>query len=301
MNQRTFFADGVLLLVAFIWGSAFVAQRLGMNHIEPWAFNGFRFLIGSVALIPLLLFQLKSSTFTTPVWLGGAVLGLSMMVASGLQQTGLIYTTAGKSAFITCLYIVIVPLLGLLIGNKTSRENWLGILVTLPGLALLTLGDDLSLNYGDMITTVSALFWAIHVLVVGWLAPGHNVVALAFVQFLTCSLFSFGVSGISENWTWQQAEAALWPLLYVGVVSTGIAYTLQLVGQKTAPVAHASIILSMETVFAVLVGYLFLEERLSGVAVLGCALMLLGMMVSQFGLGVIKRLLRRSEVSQPLL
>lgn len=293
MNQRTYFADGMLLLVALIWGSAFVAQRLGMDHMEPWSFNGLRFLIGSFALIPFLLFQhRRGPIFTRSAWLGGIALGLAMMFASGLQQIGLVYTTAGKSAFITCLYIVLVPVMGMFIGNKTGRDTWAGIVVTLPGLAFLTLGDDLAVNYGDMVTMVGSLFWAAHILLIARLAPGNNVIALAFVQFLACSLFSFGIAGVTETWTWSQAEAALWPLLYVGVMSTGVAYTLQIVGQKSAPVAHASIILSLETVFAVIVGYLFLDERLSLIAMVGCLLMLMGMMVSQFGLHRIRRLLR---------
>ena len=290
MNQRTFFADGVLLLVALIWGSAFVAQRMGMDHIGPWAFNAVRFLIGGFALIPLLFFQRREGPlFTRSTWLGGFVMGVAMMFAAGFQQIGLIYTTAGKAAFITCLYIVLVPVLGLLINNKTNRDTWVGIVITLPGLAFLTLGDDLVLNYGDMLQMFGAVFWAVHMLLIAWLAPRNNVIALAFVQFLSCSALSFGVAQATESWTWSQVEAAIWPLLYVGVISTGVGYTLQIIGQKTAPVAHASIILSLETVFAVVVGYLFLDERLSGIAVLGCALMLAGMIISQLGLQKIRR------------
>lgn len=299
MNQRTFFADGILLLVALIWGSAFVAQRMGMDHMEPWTFNAIRFLIGSLALVPFLLYQRRRGpVFSRSTWLGGIALGLAMMFSSGLQQIGLIYTTAGKAAFITCLYIVLVPVLGLFIGEKTGQNTWIGVAITLPGLAFLTLGDDLSINYGDMIEMVGAVFWAIHMLLIARLAPDNNVVALAFVQFLSCSIFSFGVAGVAENGSWSQVEAALWPLLYVGVVSTGIGYTLQIIGQKTAPVAHASIILSLETVFAVIVGYLFLNEVLSGIALFGCALMLVGMTVSQFGLTGIWHFIRGNQRPQ---
>lgn len=292
MNQRTFLADGLLLLVALIWGSAFVAQRLGMNHMGPWTFNAIRFLIGGIALIPFLLFQRRQgSVFKRSTWFGGIALGLVMMFASGFQQIGLIYTTAGKAAFITCLYIVLVPVLGLFIGNKTSKDSWVGIAITLPGLAFLTLGDDLMLNYGDGLEMIGAVFWAIHLLLISRLAPINNVIALAFVQFLACSMFSLAVAGATETMAWSQVEGALWPLLYLGFVSTGVGYTLQIIGQKTAPVAHASIILSLETVFAVIVGYLFLNERLSGIAMVGCVLMLAGMVVSQFGLRSISRFL----------
>lgn len=299
MNQRTFLADGLLLLVALIWGSAFVAQRLGMNYMEPWSFNAIRFLIGGIALIPFLLFQRRQGpVFKSSTWLGGIALGLAMTMASGFQQVGLVYTTAGKAAFITCLYIVIVPVLGLLIGNKTSKDTWVGVIITLPGLGLLTLGDDLTLNYGDGLEMIGAVFWAVHILLISRLAPRNNVIALAFVQFLACSMFSFGIAGATESFTLSQARAALGSLLYLGLVSTGIGYTLQIIGQKTAPVTHASIILSLETVFAVIVGYLFLDERLSGIALIGCALMLAGMMVSQLGLRGFSRLFKNKQRPQ---
>ncbi|WP_281647098.1 DMT family transporter [Parendozoicomonas sp. Alg238-R29] len=293
MNQRTFFADGMLVFAALIWGSAFVAQRVGMDYLEPWAFNAVRFLIGTIALLPLLIFQRRSGpVFTRTTWTGGAAMGCILMVGAGLQQMGLLYTTAGKAAFITGLYIVIVPFLGLMFGNKTSRDTWAGIILALPGLALLTLGDDLSINKGDMLEIVGAFFWAGHLLLVGWLAPRHNVIALAFIQFLTSSILCFGVAAVFENWTMDQVQSAWIPLAYVGIMSTGVAYTLQIVGQKTAPVAHASIILSLETVFAVIAGYLFLNEVMSGVALAGCLLMLSGMIVSQIGLHRIRQALR---------
>ena len=286
MNQRTFLADGLLLLAALIWGFAFVAQRLGMDNMSPWAFNAVRFLIGSTALIPLLYFQRKKHgpIFIRSSLLGGICMGVVLTICGGLQQIGLVYTTAGNAAFITALYIVIVPVLGLFIGNKTGRDSWYGILIALPGLAMLTLGDTLTLNYGDALQLIGAVFWAIHIMLISRLAPHNNVIVLAFVQFLTSSILSFCIAGVFETWTWSQAQAAIGPLLYVGVMSTGIAYTLQIVGQKTAPVAHASIILSLETVFAVIGGYLFLNEVLSGVAMVGAGLMLAGMFVSQFGL-----------------
>ena len=172
MNQRTFFADGVLLLVALIWGSAFVAQRLGMDHMEPWSFNAVRFLIGSFALTPLLLFQRRRGPiFTSSVWLGGIALGLAMMFAAGLQQAGLVYTTAGKS-LITCLYIVLVPVIGLLI-EATARDTWWELLLPCQGSP--DFGDDLALNYGDMLTMIGALFWTVYMLLI---ANWHRAIML---------------------------------------------------------------------------------------------------------------------------
>ena len=285
------------MLAALIWGSAFVAQRVGMEHIEPWAFNACRFLIGAISLTPLLLYQRRETPlFTQSTIVGGMLMGLVLMIGAGLQQVGLVYTTAGKAAFITGLYLVIVPVLGLFIGQSTSRDTWTGIGLALPGLALLTLGDNLSLNYGDMLEMVGALFWAIHLMLIGWLAPRHNGIALAFIQFITCSLLSFIASEFLEDWTLAQVRMAWGALAYAGIMSVGVAYTLQIIGQKTAPVAHASIILSLETVFAVIAGYLFLNEVLSGWALFGCVLMLLGMIVSQLGLRRIRMMLRGQAV-----
>ncbi|MCL6270699.1 DMT family transporter [Sansalvadorimonas sp. 2012CJ34-2] len=298
MNQRTIASDGLLMLAALIWGSAFVAQRLGMEFMEPWAFNACRFLIGAFSLVPLLLSQ-RSATplFTRTTLLGGMLLGFVLMIGAGLQQVGLVYTTAGKAAFITGLYLVMVPLFGLVIGQSTSRDTWTGICLALPGLALLTLGDNLTLNKGDILEMVGAIFWALHLMLIGWLAPRHNGIALAFVQFITCSLLSFMVAGVFESFELIQVKQAWGSLAFAGVMSVGVAYTLQIIAQKTAPVSHASIILSLETVFAVIAGYLFLNETLSGKALIGCALMLIGMIVSQLGLRRIRQMLRGQPVS----
>ena len=296
MNQRTFFADGLLVVTALIWGTAFVAQRMGMDHMEPWAFNAVRFLIGSFALLPLLLWARRSGPiFSGATWMGGIAMGLLLTAGAGLQQWGLVYTTAGKAAFITGLYLVLVPVMVLFLGQKTKRDTWAGIMLALPGLALLTLEDDMSINKGDMLEIIGAFFWAAHLILIDRLASRHNVIALAFIQFLASSILCFGIAGLFENWTIEQVKATALPLLYVGIMSTGVAYTLQIVGQKSAPVAHASIILSLETVFAVIAGYLFLNEVLSLKALIGCLLMLAGMMISQLGLHRIRRFFFRNQ------
>ena len=179
----------------------------------------------------------------------------------------------------------------MLIGSQTSRDTWVGIAIMLPGLALLTLGDFVAPNYGDALVLSGAIFWAAHVVLIGVLAPRHNVIALAFVQFLTASVLSFVIAAFTESWTFEQVKAAWLPLAFVGVMSTGIAYTLQIVGQKTAPVAHAAILLSLETVFAVFFGYLLMGETMSAQALFGCFVMLAGMLISQLGLNRIRQLL----------
>ena len=161
-------------------------------------------------------------------------MGAVLMLAAGLQQVGLVYTTAGKASFITGLYIVLVPIMGLFLGHKTGRDTWAGIIIAIPGLALLTLGDYVAVNRGDYLMMVGAVFWAIHLLLIGKLAPNNSGVALAFVQFLTSSLLCFIVAGATETLTLDQIKATIWPLLYVGIMSTSIAYTLQIVGQKRA-------------------------------------------------------------------
>ena len=295
MNQRTFFADGLLFLAALIWGTDFVAQSVGLDYMEPWSFNAVRFLIGSVALIPLMIYQRKTRpVFTPAAVLGGLAMGVVLTLAAGLQQVALLYTTAGKTAFITGLYIVLVPVMALVIGQKTGRDTWIGIMFALPGLGFLTLGDDFTLSHGDGLVVICSVFWALHLLMIDRLAPRHNVMTLAFTQFLGCSVLSFVIAGFQESWTFEQVRAGWIPLIYVGLLSTSVAYTLQIVGQKTAPVAHASIILSLETVFAVIAGYLFLNEVMSGQALFGCGLMLVGMIISQLGLKRIRGLLRRS-------
>ncbi len=299
MNQRTLFADGLLVLTALIWGTAFVAQRMGMDHMEPWAFNAVRFLIGSFSVIPLLLWQQRSgSIFSKKTWIGGVALGVLLTAGAGLQQWGLVYTTAGKAAFITGLYLVFVPIMVLFLGQKTKRDTWAGITLALPGLALLTLDDNMSINKGDILEMTGAFFWAGHLILVDRLAARHNVIALAFIQFLTSSILCFGIAALFETWTFKQIQATAMPLLYVGIMSTGVAYTLQIIGQKSAPVAHASIILSLETVFAVIAGYLFLNEILSLKALAGCLLMLTGMLISQLGLHRIRRMIFRPATAK---
>ncbi|MDD3364562.1 MAG: DMT family transporter [Syntrophomonas sp.] len=277
----------LLLLTAAIWGFAFVAQRVGMEHVGPYTFNGVRFMLGSLSLIPLILyFRVDSPTspkgYKSEV-LAGLLAGTVLFIAASLQQIGLIYTTAGKAAFVTSLYLVLVPVLGIFLGQSAGRWTWMGCILAVMGLYFLCIKESASLQFGDLLQLIGAFFWAFHILIIGYFSRRVDVLKLSCYQFFTCSILSLVTAVITETIIIDNILATAVPILYGGFCSVGIAYTLQVVGQKHAPPAHAAIILSMETVFAVIGGFLILGERIEGQEILGCALMLTGMLVSQLG------------------
>lgn len=278
----------LLLLTAAIWGFAFVAQRVGMDYVEPFTFNGIRFALGSVSLLPLMFYyknspkdadnsgqQTKSSLSV------GLLAGAVLFIAASLQQIGLVYTTAGKAAFITGLYIVLVPVAGIFLRHSITTSVWLGSLLAVTGLYFLTVRKGFTMAYGDLLELIGTFFWAAHILLIGRFSRTTDTLKLAFSQFLTCSLLSLGTALFIENISLNGLLQAAIPLLYGGVCSVGIAYTLQIIGQKNASPSHAAIIMSMETVFGAVGGYLILSERLELQELLGCTLMLAGMLLSQ--------------------
>ena len=288
METRNVRADLILLLVAAIWGFAFVAQRLGMDHLGPFGFNGSRFLLGAVSLLPLLLvFRAKpGSTDAAPMLKGSLAAGVCLFLGASLQQAGLLYTSAGNAGFITGLYIIIVPVLGLMIGQATRINTWLGGLLAVTGLYYLSVGDDFSVNTGDLLVLASALFWALHVIIIGKLASQLDNLRLAISQFFICAALSLLVAALFEQdlLSLENIIAAWQPIAYAGLLSVGVAYTLQVVAQRDAPASHAAIIMSLEAVFAVLGGWWLLEEEFSTRALIGCSLMLAGMILSQVNL-----------------
>lgn len=280
----------LLMLSAVIWGFAFVAQRLGMEHVGPFTFNAVRFALGAVILFPVLALtrRWRAGMTTTGPKLGwaatlaaGSLLGLVIFIGSSLQQVGLVYTTAGKAGFITGLYVIFVPMLGLAWGQRTSAGTWAGALMAVAGLYLLSFTGTLSLSTGDTLVLLSAVAWAVHVQLVGWLVRRFDVILLACLQFAVCSLLSLGVSLSTESITTAGLQGAALPILYAGILSTGVAFTLQVVAQRQARPAHAAIILSTEAVFAVLGGWMILGELISLRGITGCVLMLGGMLVAQ--------------------
>ncbi len=276
-------SDLLLLLAAAIWGFAFVAQRVGMEHVGPFTFNTFRFLMGAAVLVPVVWWRSRSG-HAAPWRVDlrrGVILGLVLFGGASFQQWGVVYTTAGKAGFITGLYVVLVPFLGMFIGQRTKARTWAGAVLALVGLYLLTMTDSLVMSLGDTLVLMGALFWSVHVLLIGRWAPQTEPTRLAALQFLVCGIVSAAVGLPLEQPTLGAVAGAAAPLLYAGLASTGIAFTLQVVAQRHAPPAHAAIILSLEAAFAVLGGWLLLGEVLSVRGLVGCALMLSGMILSQ--------------------
>ena len=278
----------MLLMAAAIWGLGFVAQRLGMDYMGPYTFNGLRFLLGALSLLPLLWWlksrqPIQQSGEDNPrlLLIGGTLAGVVLFCAASLQQVGLLYITAAKAGFITGLYIILVPVIGLLLHHKTGANTWVGALIAVVGLYVLSVTEDFTIGYGDLLQVIGALFWAIHLLVLDHYSNRVAPIRLAGVQFVVCGLLSLGTAFAIETPTLDGAIAGWQALLYAGLVSVGVGYTLQVVGQRGAHPAHAAIILSLETVFAAIGGVLLLGEILDERAVIGCVLMLTGMLLSQ--------------------
>ena len=285
MRKQALRADLLMLITAMIWGSGFVAQTSGMDHIGPYLYTGLRFALGSLCLLPLLLRRSNAvkpePLMTRGLLLGGIVMGLALCTGINLQQVGLLFTSVTNAGFITGLYVIVVPLLGLLLGHKTGTGTWLGAGLAVVGMFLLSVGDNFHVASGDWLQLIGAFVWGGHVILVGVFASRHDAIRLAFLQFLTCSVISLILALIFEDIQLQSIIAAGPALLYGGVVAVGIGYTLQVVAQKDAIASHAAIILSLEAVFAAIAGALLLGESLHPKGYLGCALMLAGMLLAQ--------------------
>ncbi|GHU04058.1 transporter [Spirochaetia bacterium] len=321
MNKRALRADILLLLTACIWGFGFVAQRSGMQYVGPFAYNGIRFILGSLSLLPLIFYRKKQhpgKSSPKKIILYSLAAGSCLFTAVSLQQLGLIFTTAGNAGFITGLYVVLVPAAGIFLGRKTGIPTWLGAVFALAGLYFLSAAGHIGkINPGDIITAVSALFWTAHVLTIDRLVQKIDPIVLSSGQFACCGLFAMAAAFTLEpqvaSWAdtlipqsvagglldWQSlpeiiaagknsvlmtipAADILIPILYGGLGSVGIAYTLQTIGQQDAPPAHATIIMSLEGCFAAAGGALLLHERLSSWTILGFILMLGGMLITQW-------------------
>ncbi|MBF0201022.1 MAG: DMT family transporter [Desulfamplus sp.] len=302
-DLKTLKFDLILLFAAAIWGFAFVAQRMGMDHVGPYTFNGLRFALGALTLLPfLILSQIKRKKDAAhgeqsdargaalPVsgdldmakqLKGGILAGIALFAGASFQQVGLVYTTAGKAGFITGLYVVIVPIIGLLWREKTVAGTWLGAGLASVGLYFLSVGESMTISHGDFLVLMGAFCFAAHVIIVGKLASRMNTLNLSIIQSLVCSAASLAVAVALENITLEGIRMAAVPIFYGGAFSVGIAYSLQIYGQKGTHPANAAIILSLESVFAAIGGWFVLSEVLSGRALMGCAVMLAGMLLSQ--------------------
>lgn len=275
----------LLLLTALIWGAAFVAQRTGMDHVGPYTFQVARGVLGFLALLPVMLWQKKTqgADFRAPSVKGCLLCGVVLTLASTTQQIGLVSTAASKAGFIGSLYVVFVPLIGLLFGKRVGRKVGLSVLLAVIGMFLISgVGlSQMSVQVGDVWLLVSAVFYAVHILVVARFAPGVNGAMLSAMQFLVMAVLMLLPALMLENPTISGLLDAKWAILYTGVLSGGVGYTLQIVGQKYVPSTIASLIMSLESVFSLMAGMLLLGERLRGAEWAGCALVLLAVVVSQ--------------------
>lgn len=281
----------LLFVAALIWGTAFVAQSVGMDHIGPFTFNAVRSLVGGIALIPVILFfnrrksperrETERANRKT-LLLGGVCCGLALGVASCLQQVGIQYTTVGKAGFITALYIVIVPILGLFFHKKVGAKLWISVVVAILGLYLLCMSGSLRLSWGDFLVLLCALCFSAHIMVIDYFSPKVDGVEMSCIQFFVAAVFSavlmLAVEGVPD----PHAVAISWmPILYTGVLSSGVGYTLQIIGQKGVNPTVASLVLSLESVISVLAGWVILGQSMSSREILGCVLMFGAIILAQ--------------------
>ena len=312
MQKNSIKGVTLLLIGAFIWGTTFVAQSMGTNHLDAFSFNCIRNFIGVLALVPVLLWQFftkatnantvqseticdnspnsKSTsllwhlraTFTHNLIIGGIITGTALCLASNFQQMGIEHSTVGKSAFITTLYIVLVPLLGLFFKKKLSLQIWCGVILAMTGLYLLCMKNEtFVLEIGDIYLLLCAFFFTIQITAVDYFAPKVNCIALSMMQFLVTAVLSGICMLFNELPTWENILGAMIPLLYAGVLSSGVAYTFQIIGQKHLAPAVASLIMSLESVFATLAGWIILHEILSTKELIGCGLVFAAVILTQ--------------------
>lgn len=293
-----------LLLAAIIWGIAFVAQSVGMEYVGGFTFSAVRSLLGSVVLIPLILISGRKNSADTAATkansfvgssdgtvssirkrkdliIGGISCGICLCLASNFQQFGIKYTTVGKAGFITACYIVIVPIIGLFLGKKCSKFIWAAVAMALIGLYLLCITDGFSIGKGDLLVLVCAFLFSIHILVIDHFSPKADGVKLSCIQFLTCGILSGIPALLFEHPEFSAICRAWMPILYAGIMSCSVAYTLQIIGQKNMNPTVASLILSLESCISVLAGWVLLGQQLSAKEILGCVIMFAAIILAQ--------------------
>ena len=281
----------ILALTAFIWGTAFVAQSVGMDYLGPFTFNGVRNFIGAASLLPCIWFlqKIEGKNEDTEkrkgtgkdLLVGGISCGLCLFAASSLQQIGIQYTTTGKAGFITAFYIVLVPVLGIFLHKKTGWKVWIAVVIAVIGLYFLCITEKLSIGKGDIFIFVCALIFALHIMVIDYFSPRVDGVKMSCIQFFVCGMTSLIPMFVLEKPTMEGILLSMGPLLYAGVLSSGVAYTLQIIGQKNVNPAIASLILSLESCFAVLAGWIVLGQQLSVRESIGCVLMFAAIILAQ--------------------
>ncbi len=287
----------LIVLAAFIWGSAFVAQSVGMNYIGPFTFGMARFYIGSIVLIPVILISdrinkvsAEESAGNKPITdlsskksliTAGILCGIVLCIASSFQQVGIQYTSPGKSGFITSLYVILVPIFGLFLRQKVTFIMWLGALISLAGMYLLCISETMTVNIGDVLTFFCAVFFAVHIIVVGHFAPYVDGIKLSCIQFFVAGILSTIAAFIFEKPDLSKMLEALIPILYAGVLSCGVAFTLQTIAQKKVNPVLCSLLFSLESVFSVLTAWVILHDMLSVKEIVGCILVFAAVVLVQ--------------------
>ena len=285
----------LLLGAAFIWGTTFVAQVVGMDNLGPFTYAMARYFLGLLFLLGLWYFrrgaraEQQRKGLYHPGWRAGLGAGLLMFMGTSLQQVAMLYTTAGKTAFITAFYIIAVPLGAVALGKRIYGENWLGALLALVGLYMLSIHGAVTLNDGDAMVFVCSLFWAAQILFIDRYAERVDVLELSTAQLFVCWLGSMLAALFLEEISWQPILQAWLPIFYGGVLSGGVAFTLQIVGQKYADPGPAAIIMSFEALFGAVSSWLILGEVMSGAQIMGCILMLAGVITTQSGIWLRKK------------
>lgn len=278
----------LLFLAAFIWGVAFVAQSVGMDYMGPLSFNGARFLMGSVVLLPLVIYRRQKNRKegipapdTKITIKGGICCGLALCAAALLQQYGIMYTTVGKAGFITTLYIIMVPIFGIFLKKRVSGKVWIGAVIAAFGMYLLCMSERLALSKGDGLVFICAIIFSVHILVIDYFSPKADGVEISCIQFLTAGVIASIGALLFENPQLGQFIAGIIPLAYAGILSSGVAYTLQVVGQKNVEPTVASLILSLESVVSMLAGWVILHQALTGRELFGCVLVFAAVILVQ--------------------
>lgn len=296
MKKKELSSAILLFLAAFIWGVAFVAQSVGMDYVGPFTFNGCRFLIGGLVLTPFAWIREKkfesSNTYQSmtketqkkhkqTTLLGGLCCGIAICIASSFQQVGMLYTSVGKAGFITALYIVLVPVMGIFMKKKVAPMVWIGVILAAIGMYFLCITESISINYGDVLVFICAICFTFHILIIDYFAPKADGVALSCIQFWFSGIVCMSIAVLKEAPDFASILQAAVPILYAGVMSCGVAYTLQIIGQKHMKPTIASLILSLESVISVLAGWVILQEILTGRQLWGCILVFSAVMLAQ--------------------
>ena len=293
LKKSTFKSSLMLFLAAFIWGTAFVAQSVGMDYLGPLSFNGTRFLMGSLVLAPVICFNRRSAakkhkenegkrpgSLKTTI-IGGVCCGLALCAAALLQQIGMIYTTVGKAGFITTLYIILVPVFGIFLKKRIPGKVWGGAAIAAFGMYLLCMSESLSLGRGDALVFLCAILFSVHILVIDHFSPRVDGVELSCIQFLTAGIIGSILAFLFEKPDIGDFVNGIVPLAYAGILSSGVAYTLQVVGQRDTDPTVASLILSLESVVSVLAGWVVLRQALTGRELAGCGLVFCAVILVQ--------------------